>query len=237
MAKLFIAIVFAALSFGLMAQTSFTPDSVRVSASYPSNAPVFYPWIELTNNTGQLLEMRCVKVLDQKPAAWETWLEDLDSAYTYVPDTTTFYLPAINQQAQYMIVSFHPHNTVGRSTVVLKLYPANDPTDSVLLTFAGNAYASPIDTNTAILDPSAWLANVSLYPHPSTHTLHIKANVLEGVEQLFAVDILGRQIPLLWQLVDASLIEVSLQDLERGTYLLVLQDRTGRSFTKAFVKQ
>lgn len=224
-------------SVNLFAQTSFTPDSFRVSASYPSNSMVFYPWIELTNNTGQLLEMRCVKVLDQKPAAWETWLEDLDSAYTYVPDTTTFYLPAVNQQAQYMIVSFHPHNTVGRSTVVLKLYPANDPTDSVLLTFAGNAYASPIDTNTAILDPNAWLANVSLYPQPSAHTLHIKANSLEGVEQLFAVDILGRQIPLLWQLVDASLIEVSLQDLEQGTYLLVLQDRTGRSFTKAFVKQ
>jgi hypothetical protein len=237
MVKFLSLFVWLCCSINLFAQTSFTPDSVRVSASYPSNAHVFYPWIELTNNTGQLLEMRCVKVLDQKPAAWETWLEDLDSAYTYVPDTTTFFLPAVNQQAQYMIVSFHPHNTVGRSTVVLKLYPANDPTDSVLLTFAGNAYASPIDTNTAINEINSWLFNVSLYPQPSAHTLHIKANGLKGVEQLFAVDILGRQIPLLWQLVDASLIEVSLQHLERGTYLLVLQDRTGRSFTKAFVKQ
>jgi hypothetical protein len=237
MAKFLSLFVFLCCAINLFAQTSFTPDSFRVSSSYPSNSMVFYPWIKLTNNTGQLLEMRCVKVLDQKPSAWETWLEDLDSAYNYVPDTTTFYLPAVNQQAQYMIVSFHPHNTVGRSTVVLKLYPANDPTDSVLLTFAGNAYASPIDTGTAILEPSAWLSNVSLYPQPSVHTLHINANGLESVEQLFAVDILGRKIPLLWQLVDAELIEVSLKDLDGGTYLLVLQDRTGRSFTKAFVKQ
>jgi hypothetical protein len=237
MSKLFIAIFFVTLSFGLMAQTNFTPDSVRVSSSYPSNSMVFYPWIELTNNTGQLLEMRCVKVLDQKPTAWETWLEDLDSAYTYVPDTTTFYLPAINQQAQYMIVSFHPHNTVGRSTVVLKLYPANDPTDSVLLTFVGNAYTSPIDTGTAINEVNSWLSDVSLYPQPSAHALHIKANGLEGVEQLFAVDMLGHQIPLLWQLVDAELIEVSLKDLEHGTYILVLQDRVGRIVTKTIAKQ
>ncbi len=223
--------------FFLVAQTSFSVDTVQVAANYPASSPVFYPWVELTNNTGNLLEMRCVKILNQKPAAWETYLEDLDSAYNYVPDTTTFFLPAVNQQAQFIIVSFHPNNTVGRSTVKLKLYPANDPTDTVVLTYLGNAYETPIDTSTAINESSNWLPNVNIYPQPSKNTLQVSANSLVAVQQLFFVDVLGHKTPVQWTLIDDNNIEVSLTDLASGTYLLVMQDADGRSFTRLIAKQ
>lgn len=221
----------------LVAQTSFSVDSVQVSSNYPADSPVFYPWIELTNNTGNLLEMRCVKVLDQKPAAWETHLEDLDSAYNYVPDTTTFFLPAINQQAQFLIVSFHPNNTVGRASVTLKLYPASSPNDTVLLTYLGSAYASPIDTTTAINETNSWLPDVTLYPQPSAHALQVSASNLQAVVRLFLIDVLGHKVLTKWTLIDATNIEVSLTDVASGTYLLVMQDEEGNSFTRLIAKQ
>lgn len=224
-------------SFGLFAQTSFTVDTTIISATYPVNAPVFYPWIELTNNTGQLLEMRCVKVLDQKPAAWETYLEDLDSAYSFVPDTTTFFMPAINQQAQYLIVSFHPHNTVGRSTVQLKLYPANSPTDSVLLTYVGNAYAAPIDTAAAIGEVDSWMPTLSLYPQPANYMLQLKADNLSEVKRLFAVNMLGQKLELPWAIQDTDAIQVSLSGLDAGSYFLVIENGQGKRSLQRFIKQ
>lgn len=237
MPKLLSLIAFCLLTISMVGQTSFSVDSTLVTSTYPDDTPVFYPWIELTNNTGSLLEMRCVKVSDQKPATWETRYEDLDSAYGHVPDSATFFLPAVNQQAQFIIVSFHPNNTVGRATVKLKLYPANDPADSVILTYIGNAYAVPIDTTTGITKQSDWLPMVSLYPQPSNHTLRISADKLGEVQHLFLVDIQGHKVPVNWTLVNSTNIEVSLANKAAGTYLLVLQDAKGNSFTKIIAKQ
>lgn len=237
MPKLLSLIAFCLLTISVVGQTSFSVDSTLVTATYPADAMVFYPWIELTNNTSNALEMRCVKVQDQKPTAWETWYEDLDSAYNYIPDTATFFLPAINQQAQFIIVSFHPNNTVGRSTVKLKLYPANDPTDSVVLTYIGNAYATPIDTTTGIIDHNDWLHAVNVYPQPSNHTLHINADKLNEVHRLFLIDIQGHKVPVNWTYLSNNSIEVSLANKPSGTYLLVMLDAKGMSFTKVIAKQ
>lgn len=236
MPKIVHLIAFCLLSYCMAAQTSFSVDSTVATATYPSDAPVFYPWIELTNNTGNLLEMRCVKLIDDKPAAWETRYEDLDSAYNHVPDTAVFFLPAINQQAQYLIVSFHPNNTVGRSTVKLKVYPVNDPADSVVLTYKGNAYAAPIDTTTGVIANNDWLPDVNLYPQPSNNTLRITASNLSEVERLFLVDIHGHKVQTTWTMLNDSNIDISLLDKAAGTYLLVLQDAKGRSFTQLITK-
>lgn len=237
MLKIVHSFAFCLLTFSTMAQTSFSVDSTQVTSTYPADAMVFYPWIELTNNTGNVLEMRCVKVLDQKPTAWETWYEDIDSAYNNVPDTAVFFLPAINQQAQFVIVSFHPNNTVGRATVKLKLYPVTDPADSVIITYIGNAYAVPIDTTTGITTPNDWLPEVHIYPQPSNHTLRINADKLGEVQRLFLVNTQGHKVPVVWTLVNSTSIEVSLANKAAGNYLLVMQDSKGRSFTKVVAKQ
>lgn len=223
-------------AFGLIsAQTSFSVDTNYVSVSYPANSPVFYPWIVLTNNSGTELEMYCVKVLNQKPTGWETYLEDLDSAYNYVPDTSVFFLPAVNQQAQFIIVSFHPNNIVGRSTVVLKLYPANNPTDSVVLTFQGNARAVPNDT-TAIGEPT-WLPDLQLYPQPSAGALTLKSALASQITAISVVNLLGQAQPVIWQQNSADAIGLDVIDLTPGPYWLLLQGINGQFAIRPFVKQ
>lgn len=235
MLRSFLAVLLFTVSVSGNAQTSFSVDTNFVSVNYPANAPVFYPWIELTNNTGSLLEIRCVKVLDQKPTNWETWLEDLDSAYSYIPDTVNFFLPAINQSAQYLIVSFHPYNVPGRSTVVLKLYPTNAPEDSVLLTYQGNAYR--VDDTTAVGEVADWLPDLHLYPQPVQNLLYLSCQKLKGDEDLQILNLMGQAINLPWEWAPSRQIEVQTTMLENGVYFLVLTDGQGKRTVRRFVKE
>lgn len=231
----FLAVLCFVVGVSGSAQTNFSVDTNFVSVNYPANAHVFYPWIELTNNTGNVLEMQCVKMLDQKPTNWETWLEDLDSAYSYIPDTVNFFLPAINQSAQYLIVSFHPYNVPGRSTVVLKLYPANAPEDSVLLTYQGNAYR--VDDTTAVAEVADWLPDLRLYPQPVQNLLYLSSQNLVRIEDLQVVNLLGQTIALPWGWTPSGQIEVETATLVNGIYFLVLTDGQGKRNVKRFVKE
>lgn len=224
------------MMYGLSAkaQTSFSVDSTFVRAIYPADSPVFYPWITLTNNSGTELEMRCVKIQDAKPAAWQTWLEDLDSAYSYVPDTSTFYLPAVNGLAQYLIVSFHPANVVGRATVVLKLYPANDPADSVLLTFEGNAYL-PADTFTSITETNTLQQQVVLYPQPTAGDLFIHIAHPEQLGDVAVYNAVGQRLPVDW-LVEGHSIRAFASELPEGVYVVALRNAQGQVVVRRWLK-
>lgn len=208
------------------AQSAFSVDTTHVSANHPADAPVFYPWIVLTNNTPSALPMICVKVQDQKPSAWETWLEDLDSAYTYVPDTSRFLLLTDTSLANYLIVSFHPNDVPGRASVVLKVYPEADPTDSLLLTFDGNAYR-PV---TAIDEVGAWGSRISLYPQPAGGSFVVSG--FDGeVASLAVYNYQGQAQRVHWERVPTGLL-VDMAMPVAGSYIIVLTDGQGRGLVR-----
>ncbi len=231
MQRFILLVLFAVSITSGYAQVSFTADTNYVETSYPANAYVFYPWIEITNNTGALLEMRCVKVQDRKPAGWDTWLEDLDSLYRGIPDTTTFFMPAVNGPAQYIIVSFFPDNIEGRSTVALKLFPANNPADSALLTFQGNAYRVLTDVS----EPQPWLADGLLYPQPTSGDVHITTTEAHLVTSIAIINTLGQQLAAPWA-TSTNTITIGTQALPTGLYYIALINQEGQVAIKRLMK-
>ncbi|HOY06552.1 MAG TPA: T9SS type A sorting domain-containing protein [Saprospiraceae bacterium] len=84
-------------------------------------------------------------------------------------------------------------------------------------------------------DSDTFLKNVQLFPNPAQDMVSVYWKN-ETPVNLYLVDVLGRNFRILDVPANGEQIDVSLEGMQPGTYFLVWQDRSGRIFSRHFVK-
>jgi Secretion system C-terminal sorting domain len=84
-------------------------------------------------------------------------------------------------------------------------------------------------------DSDAPVTDVQLFPNPAQDLISVYWKN-ETPLKLYLVDVLGRNFRTLEVPANGEHIDISLEGLQPGTYFLVWQDRSGRTFSRRFVK-
>jgi len=161
MMKTSIFLFLIALSLTILGQTNFSvkKTTLTFTGQYDDNA-TFYDNIEIYNKTASNLLITWKRTEYIVPSTWQSSVCHEWFCWDSTQSSGSFGILA--SDTNYLLVHFFPNSTYGVGTVKLLVYDNSDPTDSVTLTFKGDASATYIDDPTSFshLTPSNYRMDV-----------------------------------------------------------------------------
>lgn len=89
------------------------------------------------------------------------------------------------------------------------------------------------EPNTGIADLSE--GNLHIYPNPASQTIYINTTEGQTIKELNAYDLLGKQIPITYDLTSATTAGINVSSFESGIYLLVVKDDQHTAYRKIVI--
>lgn len=103
---------------------------------------------------------------------------------------------------------------------------------------ANDIFCRWASVGTTALNPAKQALPVRMYPNPVRHTLQVElGEVPEGRLRLSLLDLHGKPVRPIQSVRGVSSVEIDVQPLSSGIYLLRVEDETGRAFTEKVMKQ
>lgn len=199
-----------------ISQSSFSVSDTLVIIDKNTSSPVVYDYASIYNDTGEDLEMRWIKRIDmpfnpawipafQDPSTWHNPLAATDSADFLLSTDSLFTNKLIFQIAHNQIV--------GSGQASFLVFPVNDRSDSVRITYRVLVAEDPLSSADQIHDK-----NVVVFPNPTHGVFSIKGMDVDRIE---VYDAFGKTI-------EADLSQThDLSHLPTGTYMLRIFGSTG----------
>jgi hypothetical protein len=164
----------------LLAQTSFSVSDTLVIIDKNTSSPVVYDYSSIYNDTDEDLEMRWIKRIDmpfdpawvpafQDPSTWHNPLEPVDSA--------DFLLSVDSLFTNKLIFQIAHNQEVGFGQASFLVFPVNDRSDTVRITYRALVSADPLSTKDQDSDNG-----VVLYPNPCDGVFSIKGMDVSRIE-------------------------------------------------------
>lgn len=199
----------------VLAQTSFSVSDTLVIIDKNTSSPVVYDYSSIYNDTDEDMEMRWIKRIDmpfdpawvpafQDPSTWHNPLEPVDSA--------DFLLSVDSLFTNKLIFQIAHNQEVGFGQASFLVFPVNDRSDTVRITYRALVAADPLSTTNRLVDK-----NVVLFPNPGNGIFSIKGMHVSRIE---VYTLSGNLIYTATQ----SQEQWDVSHLPNGTYLLKLFD-------------
>lgn len=204
---------------------SYTVEKTSASVTSTPFVSEFYTTIKIYNTGTENLQLKWIRTQELMPVNWRTQI--CTEFYCFPMSTDSAMVTIYPGDNDLIQVHFYPFDTYGSSTVVVKVFPLSNPSDSVNLTFYGNA--------TAGVGVEETLENsVSVYPNPVAERLNVKLGMLKEAEvRIF--NSVGQEVRQENLLNNEGSIYVG--DLAAGCYLVSIADQSGNLVRKRFVKE
>lgn len=177
------------------AQVSFSATPTLIEAVKPSNYFVFYNYSQFENLSGDTLQMRWVRTElttslgGSELGDWTLALNDPQNAFLNgIPDSADFVLLPVSTSTDKFIYQMFPNDQAGSILTRFRIFPIDNPADSVTLTFDYTSVDPVSSTNES---NQIWSKNI--YPNPVSDWLEINNPYGQKINgQLFTSD--GRPI-------------------------------------------
>ncbi len=194
-----VTILLLSCSYLCKAQSSFSVSPELVYAIKSADTQVFYNYAQFENHTNDTLQMRWVKTVlfTSNPigqggghgGGWNTAVQDPQNFYNPANtlDSADFYLKPETGSTDKFILQLFPDGIPGELLVRFKLYPINDPNDSLIVTFDYTAFDPATGVNAFELNKT-----INVFPNPASDYFwlendskeKIKVTLLNGNGQL-----------------------------------------------------
>lgn len=219
---LFLVIAAAATAYG----QSFSVEQPSATAFGSYTANEFYTDIKVYNNTSSNLTIRWVRTQQLMPPTWRTSVcNDYYCFGMYDDSAAVTILPGDSDMVQ---MHFYPANTPGSATIPVKIYDVNNPSDSLNITFYGNA---PVGIN------EARKISFNTYPNPAIDKLGISLSAPTKKLSVEIYNALGQQVRIAEFNDVQKSVQVNVAALNAGYYFARIKDASGGVTVKKFVKE
>ncbi len=200
-----------------------TADTVITNGSATDFEIVAYSTIR--NLTSNPINLRWLRTQNSFPQGWQAAICDNITCHAPITDSSDFTIPA-NGTAP-IDLHFYPNNSVGSGNAVVRVFKPSDRANAVQTRYVGNVYS----TNTQNVVKGV----LNIYPNPASTEINVKlSGFKEGKIEVF--NVIGKR--LLTQNFNGltNTVQVPLNNLPKGTYVLRYSNNTGTIITKTFQK-
>lgn len=206
-------ITFAVFSAATFAQ-DFTISPSPVNVEGDVNTALIEAPSKVTNNTGDVLNLRWERVVEDIPAEWQTLICDNILCWGPTKSVSDFTLQP-NAEGD-MKPNFSPNGVEGMGTVHMLIY---DPLDSL------NTVQEHVYTCNAVLvsveEPEEM--DFTIYPNPARDFVILPES--NQITKAILYNIAGKQVKTFDMVANTRRFDVA--DVMRGTYLLQFIDEAG----------
>lgn len=212
MKKTLLLIFLFCSGFGLFGQDlSFSPDQLMLEVSAESTDEKID--FTITNNGTEDLELYwSFEATDGTPDEWWLFLCDVNLCYTHFVSSCPCNKPNFIDAGQTVTFMMHinPNQIEGTGSLLLKILPECDATESILDIPIAFTAGNPSSTEFQDLNH-----NISIYPNPTAHSLNIKED--QDIETVIVYNLIGKKIRTFKHSPGQS---HDVSDLAKGIYLI-----------------
>lgn len=207
---------------------SFTVEKTSASVTSSPFVLEFYTTIKVYNTGAENLPLKWVRTQELMPANWRTQI--CTEFYCFPMSTDSAMVTILPGDSDLIQVHFYPFDNYGSSTVVVKVFPASNPSDFVNLTFYGDAVAGVGVEETE-------KNSVSVYPNPVSGVLNVKLGELSKEARISILNSVGQEVKHLTLTGAQGSASIDVTGLPAGCYFVNVSDAQGNVVRKKFVKE
>ena len=189
MKKIILSLFFCTICLLAFAQSGITvtPNPVEVEVSAAEDDVEAHNFIN--NGTAGEVQLRWVRISEDMPAEWESWVCDNNLCYGPSTNETPSNRPVIiaGNQNGIMIMHVDPNNVPGVGTIMLEITDFND--HSIVIDTAIYIF-NAMTVSTSELEQE--VESLSIFPNPTTDYIQLSNNTI--VDQVVIYNVLGKRM-------------------------------------------
>jgi hypothetical protein len=207
-------LIFLFITFNLLLQAQQLLVSSTYAVQQGRNNEEIVPSVVVKNNSNRSMDLRWERVKNNLPYGWESVVCD-KQCYSTLVESRTFTLSAGESLSDFR-VGFRPNGIDGAGNTEIRIYEVKNPSNSVTVSFTGNAQQSNNSNNSVSNNI------LTIYPNPATE--HIMLQDSNGeVKFLEVYNVMGRKV-LDFTIVNSS-AKYDVSELSRGMYMVRMLDK------------